>query len=135
MNSVSGGDSDGRKSGLCSIKLGKCEAGVVAFGITSAINNIRTGKWVLDWKKTGQTYYYHNYGHIYDVSSKGAMFTGSGWNEEDIILMEWNMDHCIGNVKFHKNNEYIGCMPIVMDLMYYPFACSGSGRDVEIEIL
>ena len=132
------GDSNGRKSGCCMIKVKKlsnAERRWLTFGITTGISNIESNKWIYQWcfQRTDNTYYINSDGKGFESGIILAQFSSSKWNEGDIILMEWNS--LMGNLKYEKNNEEMGAMSIKKDLTYYPCVCRSSAGAVEVEIV
>ena len=132
---VNAGDSHGRKSGVCTIKVNKL--GYVRFGITTIVRSIETDKGLHTpvWYRAGHTYCAIGFRERvlgYEVGNPKEKFKHSGWSIGDVIKMEWTET---GILKFYTNDIQIGQIRIAKGLIYYPFVQRYNSDAVELEIM
>ena len=131
---VSVGDSNGRKSGECMIKINK--TAFSGIGITSNVNNIKHNDWLGNYA-IGSTYYLHNSGHAWSVKAPYSIgpkqaFKCIAWKDGDIIKVEWNAD---GMLTYYINDSKVGEISIEKGLTYFFCAATVSHTQTELEIV
>ena len=133
---VSAGDSNGRKSGKCMIKINKTEYSTI--GITSDVNNIKHNIWSGTYPH-GRTYYLHNSGHAWTVTptKSGSTMTTQefkcdAWKDGDIITIEWMTD---GKLTYHINDIKVGEISIQKKLTHFLCVSTLAMKQVEFEIV
>lgn len=136
----SAGDSNGRKTGRCIIKIVKLSPkNMVQIGITSDITNI-TKKGSANtsdmcYMNSGKTYYVwgsNKAGNGFEVGRR-IHFSHSGWTDGDIVRMEWNES---GDISYYTNDIFIGKIAVHKDLIYHPCVCRCTSEgDVELKIM
>ena len=130
---MSAGDSNGRKSGRCTIRIEALSGGTLAFGLTTAVSNIRTNKWI-HFYMIGRTYYQRSDGYGLESGTSSSKFHrhNFGWIVGDLIMMEWSH---LGYLQFYRNNVKSGKMNIVSNLTYHPCVCGRGGRFAKLSIV
>ena len=133
---VSAGDSNGRKSGKCMIKINK--TGYSGIGITSDVNNIKLDTWISRYPN-GCTYFLHNTGNAWSKTSKKwrstkakKVFKCDAWKDGDIITIEWMSN---GKLIYHINDIKGGKISIEKKKTYFLCVCTLSFREAELEIV